>query len=308
LNEFTDARGNGVTNQEEQRDWVDRANSSQIRVWKFEGFRRELGSTPLLMGIVNVTPDSFSDGGRFLDAEAAIEHGLRLVGEGADILDIGGESTRPASEPVPAGEELNRVIPVIERLAATTHVPISIDTSKAEVARRALQAGARIVNDISGLRFDPAIVDVCSEFRCGIVCMHIQGTPQTMQANPQYDDVVAEICDYFRQRLESLQRHGIPAERVVLDPGVGFGKTAQHNIEILSHIDQLRSLGRPVLIGHSRKRFLQKVVNREVDERLFGTVGVSVGLALQHVDILRVHDVAANRDAISAFRAVCPRE
>ena len=275
------------------------------RIWSCDGVRRELGAVPLLMGIVNVTPDSFSDGGRFLAQEAAVEQALRLADEGADILDIGGESTRPGAEVVSLDEELRRVVPVIEQLARQTNIPISVDTSKAEVARQALRAGATIVNDISGLRFDLKMIDICRESRCGVVVMHMQGTPQTMQIEPCYTDVVEEICGYFRERLETLGRGGIAAERIVLDPGVGFGKTARHNLEILSHIARFRELGRPVLIGHSRKRFLKNIIGREFDETRFGTVGVSVALAQQHVDIVRVHDVAANRDAISAYRAVC---
>lgn len=257
------------------------------------------------MGIVNVTPDSFSDGGRFFACEAAVEHALQLVADGADILDVGGESTRPGADAVPLEEELRRVVPVIEQLARKTDIPISVDTSKADVARRALQVGARIVNDISGLRFDPQMIEVCRESRCGVVVMHMQGRPQTMQIEPHYTDVVEEICGYFRERLENLARGGIDAERIVLDPGVGFGKTAQHNLSILSHISRFRELGRPVLIGHSRKRFLKKIIGRDVDENQFGTVGVSVALAQQGVDLVRVHDVAANRDAITAYRAVC---
>lgn len=275
------------------------------RTWSFDGFHRELGRVPLIMGIINVTPDSFSDGGQFFSHGEAVEQGLRLVAEGADILDVGGESTRPGAEVVSIDEELRRVVPVIEQLARKTDVPISIDTSKAEVARQALQAGARIVNDISGLRFDSQMIEVCRESLCGIVVMHMQGTPQTMQIEPRYTDVAEEICMYFSERLDALGRHGINAERIVLDPGVGFGKTAQHNLAILSHVARFRELGRPVLIGHSRKRFLKKIVGREVDECQFGTVGISIALAQQHVDIVRVHDVAANRDAIVAYRAVC---
>ena len=275
------------------------------RIWSCDGFCRELGAVPFLMGIVNVTPDSFSDGGRFLAHEAAVEQALRLVADGADILDVGGDSTRPGAEAVSIDEEIRRVVPVIEQLARKTDIPISVDTSKAEVARQALQAGARIVNDISGLRFDSDMIDVCRESRCGVVVMHMQGTPQTMQLEPHYTDVVEEICEYFRERLETLVRGGIAAERIVLDPGIGFGKTAQHNLEILAHIARFHELGRPILIGHSRKRFLKKIIGRDVDESPFGTVGVSVALAQQHVDIVRVHDVAANRDAIAAYRAVC---
>jgi dihydropteroate synthase len=273
------------------------------RVWEFSGFRSEPYERPLYMGIVNVTPDSFSDGGRFLSPQAAVDQGLRLVEEGADLLDIGGESTRPGSDSVAEDEELRRVIPVIEALARQTSVPISVDTCKSRVAQQALQAGARIINDISGLLFDDQMIDVCREASCGIVCMHMQGTPQTMQIAPHYSNVVTEICDFFTERLQTLTSAGIAPQRIVLDPGVGFGKTAQHNVEILSSIERFQSLGRPVLIGHSRKRFLQKVIGRAVDERLYGTIGVSVALASQHVEILRVHDVAANRDAVTAFLA-----
>lgn len=256
------------------------------------------------MGILNVTPDSFSDGGEYFSESRAIEHGLRLAEEGADILDIGGESTRPGSDLISINEEIRRVVPVIEKLASQVSIPISIDTSKAGVAREALNAGACIVNDISGLRFDSKMIDVCCEFPCGIVAMHIQGTPQTMQLNPQYLDVVQEVTDYFQERLETLQRAGIDQNRVVLDPGIGFGKTANHNLQLLSSINRLHSLNRPILIGHSRKRFLKKLIGREVDERLMGTLGVSLALASQRVDIIRVHDVAAHRDALIAFQTI----
>ncbi len=257
------------------------------------------------MGIVNVTPDSFSDGGSFLDTEKAVTHAMQLAEEGADILDIGGESTRPGSEPVPVDEELRRVLPVIERLTARgCPLPISIDTTKAKVARRALQAGGVIVNDISGLRFDSEMSEVCAQFKAGVICMHMQGTPATMQQSPRYQDVVAEISAFLAERLAALEQEGIPRERVVLDPGVGFGKTAAHNLEILSRIDRFRALGRPVLIGHSRKRFLGKILGREVEERNAGTVGVSIALAAQSVDILRVHDVRATRDALLAWQTI----
>ena len=277
----------------------------QTRTWTFEGFHRELGQVPLIMGIVNVTPDSFSDGGHFLAQQAAVDHAMKLTTEGADILDVGGESTRPGANEVSLDEELRRVIPVIEQLVKLTTVPISVDTSKAEVARHALRAGACIVNDISGLLFDPDMIEVCRESRCGVSVMHIPGPPRTMQAEPHYDDVVGEICEYFAERLATLEQAGIAPERIVLDPGIVFGKTAQHNLEILSNISAFQALGRPVLIGHSRKRFLKKLIQREVDERLFGTVGVTLALARQHVDLVRVHDVAANRDALAAYQAVC---
>jgi dihydropteroate synthase len=270
----------------------------------FPGFQHEPAGIPLLMGIVNATPDSFSDGGKYLATDVAVQHALQLVADGADLLDIGGESTRPGSQPVPLDEELRRVIPVVEQLASAVKVPISIDTSKAEVARQALQAGARIVNDISGLTFDPAMINVCCQQPCGVVCMHIQGTPLTMQSDPRYDDVVEDLYRFFVKRLEELEQQGLPRERIVIDPGIGFGKTAQHNLQILQHIDRFHQTGRPVLIGHSRKRFLQKILGHALDERSFGTVGVSIAMAQKGVEILRIHDVAATRDAITAWKAV----
>lgn len=283
------------------------ASSGGSRVWVFgtPQQRWSLGGFPLLMGIVNVTPDSFSDGNRYFGTGAAVEHALRLVEDGADILDVGGESTRPGAVPVGVDEELRRIVPVIEGLAEKTSALISVDTTKSAVAKAALQAGAHIVNDISGLAFDPEMASVCRDTAAGVVCMHIQGTPQTMQKNPTYaGDVVEVIARYFQERLEYLASQGVEAESVVLDPGIGFGKTAAHNLRILGSVGRLRELGRPLLIGHSRKRFLAKVLDKAVDERTYGTVGVSVALAAQGVDIIRVHDVAATRDALLAWRAV----
>jgi dihydropteroate synthase len=256
------------------------------------------------MGIVNITPDSFSDGGRFLNADSAVAQARQLVVEGADILDLGAESTRPGAEFVSDDEELHRLLPVVERLAAEVAVPLSIDTNKAVVARACLERGAHIINDISGLTFDPEMIAVCRDFECGIVCMHIQGTPQTMQLDPRYDDVVGEVKQFLKQRLDAMESAGISRERVALDPGVGFGKTAAHNVELLQRVDELHDLGCAVLVGHSRKRFLQKVLNRPVDERLFGTLGVSLALAEQGVDILRIHDIAPHRDALTAWEAI----
>lgn len=258
------------------------------------------------MGILNVTPDSFSDGGRFEYLDAAVEQALLLQDDGADILDVGGESTRPQAEPVDVATEKARVLPVIKAIAAVARVPISIDTTKAEVAEAAIEAGASIVNDISGLTFDSRMIDVCRDLQPGIVCMHIQGTPRTMQQNPSYRDVVSEIRDWLATRLDRLDAAGIDLQSVILDPGIGFGKTSAHNLELLRNVQSFRGLNRPILIGHSRKRFLGKLLGRELDERLMGTVGVSVGLAAQQVDVIRVHDVAANRDAMTAFLAICP--
>jgi len=273
-------------------------------VWSFREQTWELGGFPKLMGIVNVTPDSFSDGGEFLDPTRAIEQCLRLVDDGADLLDVGGESTRPGAIPVGEEEEIRRVVPVIAEVARRVSVPISIDTTKAAVARRALDAGAAIVNDISGLRFDPRMPEVCARARAGIVCMHMQGTPQTMQINPRYTDVVREVADYLAQRLAALAECGIARERVVIDPGIGFGKTPDHNLTILKNIARFRALGRPVLIGHSRKRFLAKILGRALDETSAATLGVSAAAALAGADLLRVHDVRATRDVLAACWAV----
>jgi dihydropteroate synthase len=272
--------------------------------WQFGPHRRRLGEFPLLMGIVNVTPDSFSDGGRYLSDAAAVEHALQLAEEGADILDIGGESTRPGASPVSADEELRRVIPVIDRLRGQSRVPISIDTSKSEVARESLAAGATIVNDVSGLTFDPRIVEVCAASECGVVCMHIRGTPQTMQQDPRYNDVVSEVARHLAERVAALSTSGIQPERIVVDPGIGFGKTAEHNLQLLSAIGRFRAPGRPVLIGHSRKSFLKKIIGRAIDELLSGTIGVAIAAAMQSVDVLRVHDVGPVRDALLAWHAV----
>ena len=272
--------------------------------WQCGDQTLQLGGFPLIMGIVNVTPDSFSDGGNFLERNAAVDHALKLADNGADILDIGGESTRPNAERVSVAEELRRVVDVVAQVRQATDRLISIDTTKAEVARQALAAGANIVNDISGLTFEPGIVDVCAESNCGVICMHILGTPQTMQRDPHYDNVVTDVCDFLSTRLAALERSGIARDRVVNDPGIGFGKTAQHNVDLLSNIGVLRKLDRPVLIGHSRKRFLARVLGRPVEERTFGTIGVAIAVAAQGADIIRVHDVRETRDALLAWHAI----
>jgi dihydropteroate synthase len=264
---------------------------------------------PLLMGILNVTPDSFSDGGQFQLVENAVARALQMEADGAAIIDIGGESTRPGAEPVALEEELRRTIPVIRELASQVKIPISIDTTKAEVARQALEAGAEIVNDISGLTFDPDMLEVCRLHDAGICLMHIQGTPQTMQQNPTYVDVVKEVAEFLQQQVDRCLMAGILPERMSVDPGIGFGKTAEHNLQLLKSVARLQQdLQRPVLIGHSRKRFLSKILGRSVEERESGTIGVSIALAEQGVDILRVHDVRSVRDAIVAWDTVRVRE
>ena len=260
---------------------------------------------PILMGILNVTPDSFSDGGQFCTIDQAVARGKAMEAEGASILDIGGESTRPGAVPVGVDEELRRTIPVIRRLAKEVGIPISIDTTKSEVARQALDAGAEIVNDISGLTFDPHMLEICRQYDAGICVMHIQGTPQTMQLNPVYSNVVVEVTEFLQQQVDRCLMAGILPERMCIDPGIGFGKTAEHNLELLRSVSSLQKhLQRPVLIGHSRKRFLAKVLGRPVEEHLAGTIGVSIGLAAAGCDVLRIHDVLPIRDALVAWLAL----
>jgi dihydropteroate synthase len=271
-------------------------------IWRIRG--RELTITrPLVMGIVNVTPDSFSDGGRFLETAAAVRHAQKLVDEGADILDIGGESTRPGSQPVAGEEELCRVLPVIEELAGRIDIPISIDTSKAVVARQALAAGAAIVNDVTALQGDPDMPAVVRDAAAGAILMHMQGTPATMQQAPEYPEgVVSTLDHFFQSRLQDLPGRGIAAECVVLDPGIGFGKRKRHNWEILARLGELGRFGRPVCLGVSRKGLLGKLLDRPVEERLAGSLAVAcVALARESAQILRVHDVAATRDAVRVF-------
>jgi len=257
-----------------------------------------------LMGILNVTPDSFSDGGRWTAVSAAIDQAFQLVADGAAVVDIGGESTRPGSLPVEPEEQLRRVLPVVEALAGKLTAPISIDTSSSLVARESLAAGAQIVNDVTGLTGDPEMAAICASRDCGVIIMHMQGTPLTMQQAPQYENVVAEVADYLNRRTEDLVARGIARERIVIDPGIGFGKTAAHNLDLLSNVAALRALGRPVLIGHSRKRFLQRVLGRPIEEATSGTIGVAIAVAQQGAELIRVHDVRAVNDALLAWRSV----
>jgi dihydropteroate synthase len=255
------------------------------------------------MGIVNVTPDSFSDGGRFFDPAAAVDQGLRLAAQGADILDIGGESTRPYSEPVPADEELLRVVPVVAELCRQTKVPVSIDTSKAIVARAAVEAGAEIINDVTGLTGDEQMLALAVETKVGVCAMHMQGTPQTMQDDPQYADVVAEVLGYLCQRRDALLDAGIAPERICLDPGIGFGKSHEHNLTLIRQAARFHALDCPLLFGHSRKGFIGKVLRDKEADRTAGTVGVALALALAGVQILRVHDIEPVRQALQLFEA-----
>jgi dihydropteroate synthase len=260
-----------------------------------------------LMGIVNVTPDSFSDGGLFLEPDRAIAHARGLVAEGADLLDVGGESTRPGARAVSAEEEFQRVGPVLEGLRDAA-VPISIDTSKVAVAAAALDAGAEIVNDVTALRSEPELAALCAERDCGVLLMHMQGTPRTMQDNPVYDDVVDDVLAFLGERIEFATAEGIAQERIWIDPGIGFGKTVDHNLELLRRIGELRALGRPIVIGTSRKSFIGRLTGREVDDRLGGTVASNVLALRAGADVLRVHDVAEVRQAVRVAQAILERK
>ena len=262
---------------------------------------------PLVMGIVNVTPDSFSDGGRHAGVEAAVAHGLQLVADGADILDVGGESTRPYSAPVPLDEELRRVSAVVRQLAERSGVPVSIDTSKAAVAIEAIAGGAEIINDVTGLAGDPDMLRVAVTSGTGVCAMHMQGTPQTMQVEPRYDDVVADIHRYLAARRDALLQAGIPREKICLDPGIGFGKTHSHNRELMAQAGRFLDLGVPILVGHSRKGFIGKALEAALgrsatrDELDAGTAGAACGLAGQGIQIVRVHAVGLVRAALELF-------
>lgn len=263
----------------------------------------------LIAGIVNVTPDSFSDGGRFFDTEKAVGHALQLVDQGAGILDIGGESTRPGAEPVSETEELRRVIPVIETLAQRVNVPISIDTIKPAVASAALAAGASIVNDVCANRAQDAMWHVVADASAGYICMHMQGTPKTMQANPVYSDVVSEVNDFFRQRLQRLKQCGVEPEQVVLDVGIGFGKTAEHNLQLLAGLRSFTKLERPLLLGVSRKSFIGKVVNAGSPEsRAAGSLACACLAVAAGVQMIRAHDVAETVQAVRMTEAILARQ
>ena len=261
----------------------------------------------MVMGIVNVTPDSFSDGGQFLNSAAAAARGLEMVAQGAEIIDLGGESTRPGAKPVSEGEELRRVLPVVQRLAAQLKMPISIDTQKPAVARAALQAGASVVNDIAAGGNDDEMWRVVAEANAGYVCLHMQGTPRTMQLNPVYGDVVQEVGDFFVERLEGLKRAGVDAVQVVLDPGIGFGKTLEHNLQLLAGLGRFTKLGRPVLLGVSRKSFIGKLLGVEVPARLPAALACACLAVEAGAQMIRAHDVAETVQALRMAEAVLAR-
>ncbi len=257
--------------------------------YKFGSVQYDLIARTYVMGILNVTPDSFSDGGMFLDTEKAVKRGLEMAEEGADFIDVGGESTRPGAEVVTFDEELKRVIPVISRLAKAIQIPISIDTYKSEVANLALDAGASIVNDISGLHYDQRIADVVAKHKASIVVMHIKGTPKTMQMNPEYQNVIEDICTYLQEGIQLAEDKGI--ERIIVDPGIGFGKRIEHNLEIIKHLQEFKRFGYPVLVGLSRKSFIGKIMDLPTDQRLEGTAAAVAVAVMNGANIVRVHDV-----------------
>jgi dihydropteroate synthase len=261
----------------------------------YPGGRLRLGPIPQIMGVLNVTPDSFSDGGKFFDKVRAVEHGVAMHLEGARIIDVGGESTRPGAKPVPLKEELKRVIPVIEKLAGK-RIFVSIDTRKAKVAKEGIQAGARMVNDITGLKGDKDMAKVIAQAKVPVIIMHIRGTPRTMQLDPSYDDLMGEIMLYMRRQIGLALSEGIQRERILVDPGIGFGKLPGHNLEILRRLDEFCTLGRPIVIGTSRKSFIGYYLDRAVDQRLFGTAATVALSILRGAQIVRVHDVAQIAD------------
>lgn len=277
------------------------------REWKLARRSLAYGERTLVMGVLNVTPDSFSDGGQFFAFERAIEQAEQMISEGADIIDVGGESTRPGSEFVSEAKESRRVIPVIERLASSSSIPISIDTTKPSVARAALEAGAEIVNDISGLRFDPAIADEVAKAKAGLVLMHSRGTPKDMQQMPPVADIMSEVTSGLRQSVAIAEEHGVPRESIAIDPGIGFSKTAEQNVELIAKLDQL-SRAFPdlaLMIGTSRKSFLGKLLgDAPADQRLYGTLASVVAAVLNGAQIVRVHDVKSAADAVRVVDAI----
>jgi dihydropteroate synthase len=271
------------------------------------GVLAELQRAPfMVMGVVNVTPDSFSDGGRYLDSDAAIAHGRSLAEEGAELVDVGGESTRPGASPVAVEEEIARVVPVIDGLVSAG-VRVSVDTSKALVAARALEVGASFVNDVTALRADPETAAVVADSAADCCLMHMLGEPRTMQLDPHYEDVVSEVKAFLEERLDFATGQGIAEQRIALDPGIGFGKTAAHNLELLGRLDELLALGRPIVVGTSRKSFIGRMTGKAVDDRLAGTIATNLVAFMRGARIFRVHDVAPVRDALTMAAATVSR-
>nr|MBF0220989.1 dihydropteroate synthase [Desulfobulbaceae bacterium] len=257
-----------------------------------------------IMGILNVTPDSFSDGGQFVEKRSILSHVQEMIGDGADIIDVGGESTRPFANPVSEEEELSRVIPAIQAIRKHSSIPISIDTTKSTVAAQALEAGADIINDISALRFDPRMADIANTFKAPVIIMHMQGKPSDMQISPHYDSIIEETLSFFKERIDWLENQGISKDRIVIDPGIGFGKTLAHNLLILNRVNDYSIFGCPVLIGHSRKSFIGKILEDDSADRDSPTAILSGILAAKHVSILRVHDVKKTHEALKISQAL----
>lgn len=262
---------------------------------------------PLVMGVLNVTPDSFSDGGLYLDPGAAVKHALAMADEGADLIDIGAESSRPGAVPVAEAEELRRLVPVVQEVCRRIPVPVSVDTTKAAVAAAALESGAAIINDISALRSDRAMAGIVAKAGAGLVLMHMQGTPQTMQRAPQYTDIVAEVREFLGARLQAAVEGGIAAEQILLDPGIGFGKNLQQNLILLDRLDSFQALGRPILVGVSRKAFIGEVLGRRTGDRLLGTAAAVAAAVLRGARVVRVHDVKAMQDVVKVIDAIQKR-
>lgn len=279
-------------------------SSHDSAIWSVGERIFDLSHGPHIMGVLNVTPDSFSDGSVFLDTDRAVERACEMEAEGADSIDIGGESTRPFALPVSEEEEAGRVLPVIERLAGRLRVPISIDTWKSSVAREALRAGAEIINDISGCTFDPCMAEVAAAAGAGLVLMHTRGRPQEMQRETSYGALIPEIIQFLRERMCYAESHGVQRRRIVIDPGVGFGKSVEGNLEILRRLEEFSALGRPILVGTSRKSFIGKILGREVGDRLFGTAATVALAVARGASIIRVHDVRQMRDAALMAQAV----
>lgn len=257
-----------------------------------------------VMGILNVTPDSFSDGGRYVDADAACAHAMAMIEQGADLLDIGAESSKPGAVAIDEEEERRRLLPIVRELCRRTTIPLSIDTTKAAIAEEALDAGAALINDISALRFDPRMASVVARSGAGVILMHMQGTPATMQRTASYTYVVEDVRAFLAARLEVAQQAGIPRDRILLDPGIGFGKNCEHNVTLLNHLDAFQTLGRPIVVGVSRKAFLGKILGRTIDERLMGTAGAVAVAIMKGARVVRVHDVAPIRDVVKIVEAI----
>lgn len=265
--------------------------------WKISGINLKI-EKPIIMGILNVTPDSFYNGGKYFDFDKAIERGKEIEKQGADIIDIGGQSTRPGAKPIDEKEEIERVIPIIKELSKEVKIPISCDTYRSKVAEKAISSGAKIINDISAFNIDKNLIDFLKRSDCGYVLMHMKGTPETMQLNPYYEDVIGEISEFFKEKLEILYKNGIDPERIVIDPGIGFGKRVCDNLKILKNLDKFKKFNRPILIGTSRKSFIGKILNLEVEERLEGTISTNVYAFLKGANIFRVHDVKETKRAL----------